>query len=131
VFQRSTISFSQITDGTTHTYLYGEKNLDPNLYLTGEAGNDDQSMYNGHDRDNIRSTYVIVHPTTGRALGNPPLPDTPGLDATWNFGGPHPGGWTAVYCDGSVRYLSYDMEPLMHRWMGNRQDGNPIDQSQL
>lgn len=131
VFQRSTISFRQITDGTTHTYLYGEKNLNPDFYLTGEAGNDDQSMYNGHDRDNIRSTFVMVHPTTGTAFGNPPLPDTPGLYATWNFGGPHPGGWTAVFCDGAVRYLSYEMDPMMHRWMGNRQDGNPIDQSQL
>ncbi|HEY3394110.1 MAG TPA: hypothetical protein VGK58_15465, partial [Lacipirellulaceae bacterium] len=75
--------------------------------------------------------FVMVHPTTGTAFGNPPLPDTPGLYATWNFGGPHPGGWTAVFCDGAVRYLSYEMDPMMHRWMGNRQDGNPIDQSQL
>jgi type II secretory pathway pseudopilin PulG len=129
-FQRSTISFNQITDGATFTYLYGEKNLNPDHYEDCQTGNDDQSMYNGTDRDNIRTTFVQVTPT-GITLGYPPKPDTPGVEYTWQFGGPHPGGWTAVYCDGSVRYLSYDMNPMLHDWMGNRQDGNAIDQGQL
>ncbi|MEX2169158.1 MAG: DUF1559 domain-containing protein [Pirellulales bacterium] len=47
VFQRSEIKLRQITDGTSFTYLYGEKNLDPKHYETGAANNDDQSMYNG------------------------------------------------------------------------------------
>jgi prepilin-type N-terminal cleavage/methylation domain-containing protein len=131
VFQRSTISFNQITDGTTHTYLYGEKNLNPDSYEEGNAGNDDQSMYNGYDRDNIRSTFLQVIPSTGRAIGNVPRPDTPGLDDAWIFGGPHSGGWMAVFCDGSVHFLSYDMDPLMHKKLGNRQDGETIDQSEL
>jgi prepilin-type N-terminal cleavage/methylation domain-containing protein len=128
IFQRSTISFSQITDGTSHTYLYGEKNLNPNAYLTGEAGNDDQSMYNGYDRDNIRSTWVLVG-TTGNVYGNPPVPDTPGGNFTWQFGGPHPGGWMAVLCDGSVHFFTYDMAPQNHSRLGNRRDGEVIDAS--
>jgi prepilin-type N-terminal cleavage/methylation domain-containing protein len=131
VFQRSTISFNQITDGTSHTYLYGEKNLDPDKYESGDAGNDDQSMYNGYDRDNVRSTFVRLHPTTGAGLGYMPQPDTPGYGESWVFGGPHTGGWMAVFCDGSVHFLSYDMAPLNHKWLGNRQDGEVIDQSAL
>jgi prepilin-type N-terminal cleavage/methylation domain-containing protein len=130
VFQRSTISFSQITDGTSQTYLYGEKNLDPNKYESGDAGNDDQSMYNGFDRDNIRSAAVRLAPS-GTALLDPPTPDTPGGDWSWRFGGPHSGGWMAVFCDGSVHFLSYDMEPLMHPKLGNRRDGQVIDASQV
>lgn len=128
VFQRSTVSFNQITDGTAFTYLYGEKNLDPNSYETGEAGNDDQSMYNGFDRDNIRSCYVLVT-SNGNVTGDIPVPDTPGGNFQWQFGGPHPGGWMSVFCDGSVHFLSYDMDPRNHARLGNRQDGQVIDES--
>ncbi len=128
VFQRSTISLSQITDGTSHTYLYGEKNLNVNSYETGDAGNDDQSMYNGYDRDNIRSTWILIS-AAGTVYGDTPVPDTPGGDYTWQFGGPHPGGWMAVLCDGSVHFFSYDMAPLNHSRLGNRRDGEVIDGS--
>lgn len=37
----------------------------------------------------------------------------------------------AVFCDGSVHFLSFDMAPLVHRDLGNRRDSNIIDQSQL
>jgi prepilin-type processing-associated H-X9-DG protein len=126
VFQRSTVKFRQITDGMSHTYLFGEKNLDPTKYDNGEAHNDDQSMYNGHDRDNLRSTWIGILPT-GKVDGYPPQPDTPRQAyGDWSFGGPHSGGWQVVFCDGSVQFLSYDMDPMNHRWLGNRQDGNVI-----
>jgi prepilin-type N-terminal cleavage/methylation domain-containing protein len=136
VFQRSTISFNQITDGTAFTYLYGEKNLDPKEYESGVAGNDDQSMYNGYDRDNIRSAHIRIT-TTGvpHPSSHPPVPDTPGSSAagnfTWQFGGPHPGGWMSVFCDGSVHFLSYDMDHENHSRLGNRRDGETVDSSQF
>lgn len=132
IYQRSEIKFSQITDGTTYTYLLGEKNLDPDRYEDCDTGNDDQSMYNGHDRDNLRSTLVWL---PGREhVGRPrvpPEPDTPGVEFTWNFGGPHPGGWVAMFCDGSVRFLPYSMEPTIHQRFGNRLDGEVIDLAEL
>ena len=131
VFQRSTISFNQITDGTAYTYLYGEKNLRVEAYTGDEyASNDDQSMYNGFDRDNVRSTYIFIAPN-GIVTGHPPVPDTPGGDFTWQFGGAHSGGWMSVFCDGSVHFLSYDMDPVNHRRLGNRQDGETIDSSRF
>jgi prepilin-type processing-associated H-X9-DG protein len=47
------------------------------------------------------------------------------------FGGPHPGGWIALFCDGSVRFLPYSMELLIHQYFGNRLDGNVIDNGLL
>ncbi len=138
VFQRSTISINQITDGTSQTYLFGEKNVQDDYYEDGGALNDDQSMYNGWDKDNVRSTAITFLPngTLIAGLSFPPAADsqTPNQDAgpyQWAFGGPHSGGWQAVFCDGSVHFLSYEMDPAMHRNLGNRQDANPIDQSQL
>jgi prepilin-type processing-associated H-X9-DG protein len=143
VFQRSTVSISQITDGTSYTYLFGEKNLDPNYYdgqpvfdVSGNekmARNDDQSMYNGHDRDNVRSTFVgVINGVVSPQFSYLPMPDTPGQAfGEWSFGGPHSGGWQVVFCDGSVHFLSYEMEPMNHRWFGNRQDGNVVDKSEF
>jgi prepilin-type N-terminal cleavage/methylation domain-containing protein len=138
VFQRSKISFRQITDGTSKTYLFGEKNLQDEYYESGGALNDDQSMYTGWDKDNVRSTAIslLANGTLMTAFSFPPAPDTetPDQDQNryqWAFGGPHPGGWMAVFCDGSVHFLSYDMALLLHNNLGNRQDGNAIDISSL
>jgi hypothetical protein len=132
IYQRSEIKFSQITDGTTYTYLLGEKNLNPDHYEDCLVGNDDQSMYNGHDRDNLRSSLVwrVGFENVGQPRW-PPRPDTPGLEHTWGFGGPHPGGWVALFCDGSVQFLPYDMDYFIHQNFGNRLDGNVIDRGRL
>ena len=98
----------------------------------GTAGNDDQSMYNGYDQDNLRSAFSWYPATpegyTGSEVGVPQVPavpDTPGAEfSQWNFGGPHPGGWVALFCDGSVQFLNYDMEPKVHQNLGTRNDGN-------
>jgi hypothetical protein len=117
--------------------LLGEKNANPDRYEDCEIGNDDQSMYNGHDRDNLRSTFCFRSGFEITDRGKPgwprwpPMPDTPGLEWTWGFGGPHPGGWVAVFCDGSVQFLSYEIDPFIHQNFGNRLDGNTIDRGRL
>jgi prepilin-type N-terminal cleavage/methylation domain-containing protein len=138
IFQRSTIKFRQILDGTSQTYLYGEKNIQDDFYLDGGALNDDQSMYNGWDKDNVRSTAIsyLSNGTLNTSISYPPAPDneTPSQSINqyqWAFGSAHPGGWQAVFCDGSVHYLSYELDLLIHRDLGNRQDGNSIDASKL
>jgi prepilin-type N-terminal cleavage/methylation domain-containing protein len=129
IFQRSEIKFNMITDGTGKTYLIGEKNLNPDDYETGAAGNDDQSMYTGFDRDNVRSSNLWPYGFENSVLRPawPPTPDTRGYDKALTFGGPHPGGWMVVFCDNSVRFQSYDMELINHSRLGNRADGLVVE----
>ncbi len=127
VFQRSQVKIAQITDGLSRTYLFGEKNLNPDHYLDCRVGNDDQGMYNGHDQDNLRSTFAYLL-DNGRIFGFPATPDTPGLEMTYSFGGPHSGGWMAVYCDGSVHFATYEADLEVHRYLGNRLDGTILAQ---
>jgi prepilin-type N-terminal cleavage/methylation domain-containing protein len=117
------IKLKQITDGTTKTYMVGEKFLDTDAYdCDGSVnGGDNHNYFQGFDWDVNRWA----------SSDSPPLQDTPGLNFFTEFGSAHPGAWQAVMCDGSVRAFSYDMEINIHRHFGNRTDGVVIPDSGL
>lgn len=108
IFQRSTIKLTGIPNGTSNTFLAGEKYLNPDNYATGGDGGDNESMYVGMDNDISRDTNA------------PPLRDRKGLGDTFRFGSAHPGGLNMLYCDGSVRFTSYDTDAPVFQRAGNR-----------
>lgn len=116
---RSEIAVAHIRDGTTHTLLLGEKSLNPSLYEDWDAGGDASSMYEGHDLEANRYGGTS-HPLT---------PDIPGVSATHRFGGPHIGTCLFALCDGSVRGINYDIDPVTFGYLANRKDGQVIDQT--
>ncbi len=105
------VSIDQVRDGASYTYLVGEKNV----ARGGLDSGDDQSLYVGYDLDNTRWT----------TLGWPPAPDgnAPKYE---QFGSSHPSVCQFVFCDGSIHEISYDIDPEVHRRLGNRQDGQII-----
>lgn len=90
-YERSEVIIAeiQLSTGMSNTLLAGEKSLDRDHYTDGKAAGDGLCMYMG-DSDDIRRT----------ATSNP----SSDLGGTTGFGGPHPGGYNAVYCDGSVKF---------------------------
>ena len=64
------IRMSDITDGTTSTYLIGEKYIDPDYYATAQDKGDSGDAFQGDNEDNVR---------WGSCGDMPPRPDTPGL----------------------------------------------------
>jgi prepilin-type processing-associated H-X9-DG protein len=110
-FQRSRIRPADITDGLSQTYLVGEKYVDRQSYLTADDAGHDQSMFSGVDLDLNRWTLET------------PLWDGDG-QAERSFGSAHAGGCHFVYCDGSVRQVSYSVDSEVHRKSANRNDGN-------
>jgi prepilin-type processing-associated H-X9-DG protein len=40
------------------------------------------------------------------------------------WGSPHVAAFNMVFCDGSVRAVSYDIDLLVHRWQHNRNSNN-------
>lgn len=125
MFQRSEIAVRQITDGTTSTYLAGEKFLRPESYdYSAPTFGDNQSIWTGFEWDNTRLTNASSNIYA-------PRQDTVGAPYVYAFGSPHAAIWNAVLCDGSVHGISYDIDREIHRRLGNRLDGETVDKSDL
>jgi hypothetical protein len=114
-FPRSAVKFSQIDDGTTNTYMLGEKYLAPQQYESGIDFGDDAIYYDGGDHDSLRYCE------------EPPAQDTPGLLAFNNWGSAHAGGFNMVMADASVHSISYNIDFELHQRLGNRRDGQVIE----
>jgi prepilin-type processing-associated H-X9-DG protein len=112
----SMVRMIEITDGVAKTAMVGEKFLNTNNYFTGLAPNDNQCVYSGHDSDN--NGY-----TGGDRSPRPPLRDKPGeYDYPGRFGSPHVEGLHMAFCDGSVRYILYNVDKQVWFLFGGRDD---------
>ena len=47
------------------------------------------------------------------------------------FGSAHLSGFHMTMCDGSVRNISYEINPRIHVQLGNRHDGVPLDPDRI
>jgi prepilin-type N-terminal cleavage/methylation domain-containing protein/prepilin-type processing-associated H-X9-DG protein len=132
IHYRSRISGKDIPDGTSKTYLIGEKFLSPDGYenlLTGGPGlfGDNQGAWSGFEWDNHR---VAWNPASSYQQADyQPRQDQAGIDNPgWlAFGSAHAGGLNMVMCDGSVQTVSYEIDPLAHRYQANRLDGQSVN----
>jgi prepilin-type N-terminal cleavage/methylation domain-containing protein/prepilin-type processing-associated H-X9-DG protein len=115
-FERSEIIPDQVRDGTSYTLMLGEKYLNRDHYKSGIKTYDNESLYTGFNNDNFRSTF------------SPPTRDRMGLSDPLLFGSAHDTGCNFTLCDGSVRTLSYDVDPTVFSNLGNRADGQIIDE---
>lgn len=121
VVPRFPIELRQVEDGTSNTVLVAEK------YFTQDGEGscaDNNSMYQGYDWDVMR-WMSTEHAYLSDPTAYLPLPDetNPGERCSKRFGSAHPGVVQAVFCDGSVQAISYDVDPDNWQLMGIRNDG--------
>lgn len=112
------VTHLSITDGTSSTLVVGEKFKKPSRYLLND-GHDDQGWLCGWDYDTVRATCVNYK----RDTDQPAADDS--LDSV-RFGSAHTAGMNALFADGSVRTVRYEITPDVFWKMGQRHDGQPI-----
>ncbi len=129
-FLNSSISYKQIRDGASNTFMVGERRAD-------DINNTDLGWMSGTSAT-LRNTAVAINISAGR-WGRPNTrsaatgyetgssetdADSPGPEfATGGFSSPHTGGFQVVLADGSVRFISENIVLDVYRNLGNREDG--------
>ena len=116
VYMGSETKISMIPDGTSKTYMVGEKYLKADAYIDGSDYTDFESAYTGNNDDSLRS-YLWL-----------PLQDQAGLNKNYKgWGSAHPGICLFAMCDGSVDAISLDIEKEVHCQNGSRKGGKCAD----
>ena len=109
--QRSRVHIRHVQDGTSRTFLLGEKSVTSDNYVTGNDNGDDQSAFTGYDADTIRWTPPELTPQRDSIVMR-----------NHSFGSPHAGSCNFALCDGSVQSIEYSVDPEVYRAYGNRRD---------
>jgi prepilin-type N-terminal cleavage/methylation domain-containing protein len=113
--QRSRVRMADILDGTSNTYLVGEKYSNPDESSNDDDTSGDHAALSGDDNDLLGWT------------DQPPMQDTPGVENENIFGSAHANAFNMAFCDGAVHRIAYTIDAETHRRLGNRKDGLTVD----
>ena len=127
---QSQTTLSTIADGTSNTFMIGEKYVRPDMRW---GKNEDRSIYNGQFARVFRR--AAGQPTTNPTAA--PFPIVTDLSDSWTgttpiretfqrFGSHHPGVCQFVFGDGSVRALSTNINITTLSYLADRADGQVL-----
>jgi hypothetical protein len=123
MFQESEVGINHILDGTSKTYLIGERYVHVQNYMRDLTAPDGAILIHGGDNWGWATGF---DDDSSRSGLNVPLADTI-FNAGDIFGSAHPGGFLAAFCDGRVESISYDVDLLVHKNNANRRDSGRTD----
>jgi prepilin-type N-terminal cleavage/methylation domain-containing protein len=128
---RPRVSFASITDGLSNTFAIGEKHLQKSDLKNNGAG-DGNGYYYATTNTNWTFTMRGIH-GTGETI-----PNTTGTNSlakkgpndvtiTNVFGSWHSGVTQFLMCDGAVKQIRTNADKNILYYLGNRQDGTPVN----
>ncbi len=126
------VGFQGIRDGTTNTLLLGERRINTRDIDAGTDFYDNEpAVRPADDCDVVRRAQPIGGSWLGPAYDNS-VATTAGSGGYFGggglcqFGGPHAEGMMAALCDGSVRFLSYQIDVKIFKNACGRKDGQSV-----
>jgi prepilin-type N-terminal cleavage/methylation domain-containing protein len=105
------IRYKDVKDGLSKTYLISEKAMSAPNYFNGRDQGDNSSIYDCPMGNCVRWAKRV------------PAHDQMARESCWSchsFGSAHPASYNAVYCDGSVHSLTYDISFATHAALASR-----------
>jgi prepilin-type processing-associated H-X9-DG protein len=137
------VTFAKITDGTTKTLLIAEKYVRSDIYFHDGTDHysDDRGWCDGWDADQMRSTcFLPIADSDPIGWQGAQLTKYFGDDfstgpvgGSYNvlqFGSAHTSGMNAVFADGSVHSISYDIDVTVFNSLGTR-NGKALNETDL
>jgi prepilin-type N-terminal cleavage/methylation domain-containing protein/prepilin-type processing-associated H-X9-DG protein len=118
---------ADVTDGASNTIMVAEKSIPQGR--EGFDGGDNENWHNsGWDEDNIRFHFAPSHDMDFAKTPRFFPPTDPNATGTlWrrHFGSRHSGGLNAVFGDGAVRFVRFDLSPEVFMRLCVINDGAP------
>jgi prepilin-type N-terminal cleavage/methylation domain-containing protein len=133
------VKVAQITDGTSKTLMVAEKYVRSDSYEAGDSQHysDDRGWYDGWDADQMRlACFQPVNdgdPIGWSTVGNMDRyfadlgANFPNSYNVYHFGAAHTAGINAVFADGSVHGIGFDVDPVIFNNLAARNDDIAID----
>jgi prepilin-type N-terminal cleavage/methylation domain-containing protein len=110
-------NFQSIRDGTSNTFLLGEKHVRFGHF--GEVGDGDQAYYSGYNYSSAERVAGSNYP-----LARSPNDNSSNRDDM--FGGPHTGVVMFAFCDGRVVGVRISISTTTLALLANRNDGQVV-----
>lgn len=113
----SEVRATDVADGTSLTYMIGERYVNPGSYFDGMALHDCESWVQGTNNDMVRGGHMEPRPDSS---------GVPGVRQGWEhfpFGSNHAISFCMSLADGAVKWIRYDIDPAVHKALSNRKDG--------
>jgi prepilin-type N-terminal cleavage/methylation domain-containing protein/prepilin-type processing-associated H-X9-DG protein len=124
------VSFAQVPDGVSKTLLVAEKRVAPAYYTPSDPFpvSDDRGWADGWDYDQLRSCMIAPQADTDGVISDEDVHAT-FARYHYQFGSAHPGGINALFADGSVHAINYEIDAETFNKLGGRADGEVADSS--
>lgn len=113
----SEVRATDMADGTSLTYMIGERYVNPGSYFDGMALHDCESWVQGTNNDMVRGGHMEPRPDSS---------GVPGVRQGWEhfpFGSNHAISFCMSFADSAVKWIRYDIDPAVHKALSNRKDG--------
>lgn len=126
---------AKITDGTSNTFLVGEKYVRSDLY-SGGSWSDDKGWSDGWDLDVMRSTcFQPYQDNDPFGYSFTPLNNSNDIFGNvadvYYFGSAHTSGFNSVFADGSLHMLAFDIDTMLLNSLATRAGEELVDRSTL
>ena len=123
VFNRlgAPINMAAVTDGLSNTLMIGES-------LPGQHDHLAQNLWWSANGGNSHCTTIIpINYASDQVVGcgTNPQKSYQNWDVSWGFKSRHTGGVNFVFCDGSVHFISQNIDKGTYQKLGCRNDGQP------